>query len=78
MTQLNLLSSHDIARLLSVIGGETDKPEAIARAINSLKLCTLLLMTFPGAPSVYYGDEVGMWGGNDPSTRKPMLSRWLT
>jgi hypothetical protein len=30
-------------------------------------------MTFLGAPMVYYGDEVGMYGADDPSNRKPML-----
>jgi glycosidase len=30
-------------------------------------------MTFVGAPMVYYGDEAGMWGGNDPCSRKPMI-----
>jgi glycosidase len=30
-------------------------------------------MTMPGAPMIYYGDEVGMWGGDDPDCRKPMI-----
>ena len=30
-------------------------------------------MTSPGAPMIYYGDEVGMWGGNDPDDRQPMI-----
>jgi cyclomaltodextrinase len=30
-------------------------------------------MTYVGAPMIYYGDEVYMWGGNDPDDRKPML-----
>ena len=30
-------------------------------------------MTMPGAPMIYYGDEVGMWGGDDPDCRKPMV-----
>jgi hypothetical protein len=34
-------------------------------------------MTFPGAPMVYYGDEVGMFGADDPIDRKPMLWRDL-
>jgi glycosidase len=37
------------------------------------KLLVIFQMTYPGAPMVYYGDEVGMWGGNDPDCRKPML-----
>ncbi|MCD4773709.1 MAG: glycoside hydrolase family 13 protein [Bacteroidales bacterium] len=38
-----------------------------------LKLMSIFQMTYPGAPMIYYGDEVGMWGANDPSCRKPML-----
>ncbi|MDZ7625192.1 MAG: alpha-glucosidase C-terminal domain-containing protein [Ignavibacteriaceae bacterium] len=30
-------------------------------------------MTLPGAPMIYYGDEAGMWGGDDPDCRKPMV-----
>lgn len=37
------------------------------------KLLVIFQMTYPGAPMVYYGDEVGMWGSNDPDCRKPMV-----
>ncbi len=37
------------------------------------KLMAILQMTYVGAPMVYYGDEVGMWGANDPDCRKPMV-----
>ena len=37
------------------------------------KLFVILQMTYVGAPMIYYGDEMGMWGANDPDTRKPML-----
>ena len=30
-------------------------------------------MTYVGAPMIYYGDEIGMWGANDPDCRKPMI-----
>jgi glycosidase len=60
LTQLNLLDSHDTARLITVVGG--DRP--------SVELATILLMTFPGAPSLYYGDEVGLEGGFDPDCRR--------
>lgn len=42
-------------------------------AYQKLKLWVLFQMTYIGAPMVYYGDEVGMWGGNDPCDRKPMV-----
>ena len=35
------------------------------------KLFVIMQMTYVGAPMVYYGDEVGMWGSNDPDCRKP-------
>ena len=38
-----------------------------------LRLMVLFQMTWPGAPMIYYGDEAGMWGANDPCCRKPML-----
>lgn len=60
LTQLNLLDSHDTSRLVSIARGDWD----------SLKLATLLLLTFPGAPSIYYGDEVGLEGGIDPDCRR--------
>ncbi len=37
------------------------------------KLIAIYQMTCLGAPMVYYGDEVGMWGANDPCCRKPMV-----
>jgi cyclomaltodextrinase len=68
LTQLNLLSSHDIARALTVMGDDLD----------SLSLAVLLQMTFPGAPSIYYGDEVGVAGGLDPDCRRvfPATADW--
>lgn len=38
-----------------------------------IKLMLIFQMTYVGAPYVYYGDEVGMWGANDPCCRKPMI-----
>lgn len=57
---LNLLGSHDTERILSVFKGDLKK----------LKLAFLFLFTYPGAPSVYYGDEIGLSGGSDPDCRK--------
>lgn len=51
--QMNLLDSHDTPRVLSLADGD----------IRTLELATLLLFTFPGAPTVYYGDEIGLDGG---------------
>ena len=38
-----------------------------------LKLAVIFQMTYVGAPYIYYGDEAGMWGANDPCGRKPMV-----
>jgi glycosidase len=85
---LNLMDSHDTDRLASMIlnpDGWFDhrinlrdnpdyqirKPVDAERAAQ--KLVLVFQMTYMGAPSVYYGDEAGMWGGDDPDDRKPML-----
>lgn len=47
------------------------KPGPYERQLQ--KLMVSFQMTYLGAPMVYYGDEVGMWGANDPDNRKPML-----
>ncbi|MFZ1824960.1 MAG: alpha-amylase family glycosyl hydrolase, partial [Chitinophagales bacterium] len=49
----------------------TRKPTVEEYAIQ--KLMVIFQMTYVGAPMIYYGDEVGMWGANDPDCRKPML-----
>ncbi|MFN3940183.1 MAG: glycoside hydrolase family 13 protein, partial [Chitinophagales bacterium] len=47
------------------------KPKAMEYAVQ--KLMAIFQFTYVGAPMIYYGDEVGMWGANDPDCRKPML-----
>lgn len=49
----------------------TRKPNFLE--IQKLKLMLLFQMTYVGAPYIYYGDEAGMWGANDPCSRKPMV-----
>jgi len=49
----------------------TNKPNA--EAYQKQQLMALFQYTYPGAPMLYYGDEVGMWGANDPDCRKPMI-----
>ena len=51
--QLNLLDSHDLPRFLSIAGGDKD----------ALKLAALFMLTYPGAPCIYYGDEIGLQNG---------------
>jgi glycosidase len=69
--QMNLLSSHDQARALHVLGGIDGDAAALAQAKQRLKLAVFFQMSFPGAPTVYYGDEVGLGGGEDPDNRRP-------
>jgi len=57
--QLHLLGSHDTPRFLSMVSGD----------VSAFRLATLLQMTLPGAPSIYYGDEIGLSGELDPANR---------
>lgn len=59
----NLLDSHDTPRVLTECGGD----------IKKVRLLYALLFSFPGTPCVYYGDEIGMTGGEDPECRKCMV-----
>ncbi len=84
----NLMDSHDVDRLASQIvnpdrwydhyarPGQNDhydprKPNA--QEWRKLRLIAGIQMTMPGAPMIYYGTEAGMWGGDDPDCRKPMV-----
>jgi neopullulanase len=67
--QMNLLDSHDTARFLSIARGDR----------TALELGWLAMFTYPGAPTLYYGDEIGMEGGKDPDCRRSMIwdrSKW--
>ncbi|MBI3242043.1 MAG: glycoside hydrolase family 13 protein [Chloroflexi bacterium] len=58
--QFNPLGSHDTERTLMMCGGD------LAR----MKLALLFQLTYVGAPSIYYGDEIGLTGGKDPDCRR--------
>jgi cyclomaltodextrinase / maltogenic alpha-amylase / neopullulanase len=67
---MNLLSSHDQARSLHQFGYDDHaNAAAIVLAKQRLRLAVFFQMTFPGAPTIYYGDEVGVTGGDDPYNR---------
>lgn len=70
LVQLNMLDSHDMARALWIMGDDK----------RALRLCVLLQMTMPGAPCIYYGDEVGLSAGDDPACREAfpwhLQERW--
>jgi len=61
LSQLNLLSSHDIPRFLTRLRGDVD---ALIAAHHTL-------FGYVGVPCIYYGDEVGLQGGEDPDNRRP-------
>lgn len=84
----NLIDSHDTDRLASMIMNpnrkyddqnglrnnpnyNVGKPTRETRQIQ--KLILLFQMSYIGAPMIYYGDEAGMWGADDPDDRKPMV-----
>ncbi len=85
---MNLLGSHDTERLASLAvnpdgqydhkGNARDTKNFDVRKPNDveykrIKLAYGIQFTIPGAPHVYYGDEAGMWGGDDPDCRKPAV-----
>ena len=81
---MNSLGTHDTPRILTLLGtGSTGQdhdrdwrarfrlsPEQRALGVARLKLASLILYTFPGSPTVYYGDEAGMEGFEDPFNRR--------
>jgi glycosidase len=81
---MNILGTHDTPRALTVLGAEGPEyqlprgeraafrlpPEARARAVRRLKIAALLQFSFPGSPCVYYGDEAGLEGFEDPFNRR--------
>ena len=78
---MNFLGTHDTPRILTLLGVEQtpeDKgqraayrlsPAELARGQMKLRLAAMLLSSFPGSPTLYYGDEAGMQGFEDPLNR---------
>lgn len=67
----NLLGSHDTERALTHLGGD----------LRRLRLALLFLFAYPGTPSIYYGDEIGLEGGKDPDCRRAFpwdTTQWNT
>lgn len=84
---MNMSSSHDAPRLLTAIYNKNkykyqskpydnpnykiNKPDEATRQIMEQLL--IHQFTFVGAPQIWNGDEMGMWGGDDPDDRKPLI-----
>jgi glycosidase len=64
---------HDYHRLSKAENAKYSTRKPNADEIKLQKLMALFQMTYLGAPMIYYGDEAGMWGANDPCCRKPMV-----
>jgi len=82
-SNMNLIGTHDVPRILTILG-EAPQEQAMTQlqkeayrlpeaqkslAAARLKLLSLVQMTFPGVPSIYYGDEAGLQGYRDPLNR---------
>lgn len=81
---MNLIGSHDVPRILTLLGEAPDETQMSmeekksyrlndykkAIAIKRLKILSLIQMTFPGVPCIYYGDEAGVEGFRDPLNRR--------
>lgn len=81
---MNIIGTHDVPRILTILGEAPDEnslsknekavyklsPEQRELAKKRLKLASLLQITFPGVPCIYYGDEAGLEGYSDPFNRR--------
>lgn len=75
---MNLVDSHDTVRAISTLDGYQDGRRFVANdptaeALAKMRLIPLIQMTYPGAPTIYYGDEAGTPGSADPDDRRGMI-----
>jgi glycosidase/fibronectin type 3 domain-containing protein len=78
-TTMNLVGTHDTQRILwALTPGDRNRAQKEENLANltegkdKLKLLAIVQMTLPGAPTIYYGDEIGMTGDTDPDDRRPL------
>lgn len=74
---MNELSNHDHSRFMTRTNGRPGRVHSVGHAAASEHICpeiyraaTLIQMTWPGAPTLYYGDEAGVTGWTDPDNRR--------
>ena len=77
LVAMNELSNHDHSRFMTRTNGNVGRvgyagPEAAEKYINKgiMKEAVVIQMTWPGAPTLYYGDEAGVCGWTDPDNRR--------
>ena len=75
---MNQLSNHDHSRFLTRTGQKTGRlhdlgSEAASQGVRPavMREAVIVQMTWPGAPTLYYGDEAGLCGFTDPDNRRP-------
>jgi glycosidase len=82
----NITGNHDMPRFISYAGGDLSFDEDNSQAgwerevgvgdpsgYTKLSALSAFLLTIPGIPVIYYGDEIGLPGANDPDSRRPMI-----
>ena len=77
LVAMNELSNHDHSRFLTRTNRKVGRtaylgPEAAGEGIDKsvMRLAVMIQMTWPGAPTIYYGDEAGLCGWTDPDNRR--------
>lgn len=77
LTAMNQLSNHDHSRFLTRTGGKTGRLQELGSEaagegvkLHVMRQAALMLMTWIGAPTIYYGDEAGVCGWTDPDSRR--------
>lgn len=82
LSNMNLLSTHDSTRILTALADDFDgtreekshrhlSAQQLTEATEKLLVASFIQYMLPGSPSIYYADEVGMEGHNDPFNRRP-------
>lgn len=81
---MNVIGTHDTARALTLLGVSDEEwkmdrdgrahyelpPDRLANALRKLRLAAVIQFTMPGSPTIYYGDEAGRQGFEDPFNRR--------
>lgn len=81
---MNIIGTHDTARALTILGVSSAEwkmnrderahytlpPERLDSAKRRLRLAAVIQFTMPGSPTIYYGDEAGRQGFEDPFNRR--------